>query len=90
MTATLKLAPVRKSITVEARLNKAFEVFTAGIGRWWPVAYSIGKSPIKDVVIERHSGERRSTCRRSRSDCCGTRGSMPIRRIAGCAFATFA
>lgn len=58
MTATLKLAPVRKSVTVEAPLDRAFEVFTAGIGRWWPVAYSIGKSPIKDVVIERQPGGR--------------------------------
>ena len=58
MTVTIKLAPVRKSITVEAPLERAFGVFTAGIGRWWPVQYSIGKSPIRNVVVEPHTGGR--------------------------------
>lgn len=58
MTATIKLAPVRKSITVEAPLGKAFEVFTARIGRWWPAQYSIGKSPLKNVVVEPRAGGR--------------------------------
>jgi uncharacterized protein YndB with AHSA1/START domain len=58
MTATIKLAPVRKSITVEAPLGKAFEVFTARLGRWWPTAYSIGKSPMKNAIIEPRTGGR--------------------------------
>ncbi len=58
MTATIKLAPVMKSMTVDAPLDKAFKVFTAGIGRWWPAAYSIGKSPTKDVIVEPRTGGR--------------------------------
>lgn len=58
MTATIKLAPVKKSITVDAPPEKAFQVFTAGIGRWWPSAYSIGKSPIRNVTIEPREGGR--------------------------------
>ena len=58
MTATIKLAPVSKSITVDAPLDKAFEVFTAGFGRWWPAFYSIGKSPLKSAVIEPRNGGR--------------------------------
>ncbi len=58
MTATIKLAPVMKSITVDAPIDKAFKIFTAGIGRWWPAAYSIGKSPIKNVIVEPRTGGR--------------------------------
>jgi hypothetical protein len=58
MTATTKLAPVRKSITVDATLDRAFEVFTAGLGRWWPTAYSIGKTPMKNAIMEPRTGGR--------------------------------
>lgn len=58
MTTTIKLAPVQKSITVDAPLDKAFAVFTAGFGRWWPAAYSIGKSSLKNAVMEPRDGGR--------------------------------
>jgi hypothetical protein len=29
--------PIRRQILVDAEPAVAFEVFTAGIGRWWPV-----------------------------------------------------
>jgi hypothetical protein len=32
------LAPVRKSVTVNVSQAKAFEVFTARFGDWWPLA----------------------------------------------------
>ena len=57
-TATIKLAPVRKSITLDAPQAKAFEVFTARLGSWWPTAYSIGTSPIKNAIIEPRAGGR--------------------------------
>ncbi len=50
--STITPAPVRKSIRVNAPVAKAFEVFTAGMSRWWPKGYSIGKSPMKDVILE--------------------------------------
>jgi uncharacterized protein YndB with AHSA1/START domain len=58
MTTAIKPTPVRKSTTVEAPLGKAFEVFTAGFGRWWPTGYSIGKSPMKQAVLEPGAGGR--------------------------------
>jgi len=35
-TKTITIAPVKKSIRVDAPQTRAFEVFTAGIDRWWP------------------------------------------------------
>ena len=51
-------APVRKSISVQAAPERAFTVFTAGMGRWWLRSHSINASPIADVVIEPHVGGR--------------------------------
>ncbi len=58
MTATIKPAPVRKSITVDAPAGKAFEVFTKRFGSWWPASYSIGKSALKSAIIEPRAGGR--------------------------------
>jgi len=51
-------APVRKSIRVKAAPARAFEVFTAGMGRWWPGTHSINGSPMKDAIIEPREGGR--------------------------------
>jgi uncharacterized protein YndB with AHSA1/START domain len=56
--ARIKPAPIVKSLVVKTDCEKAFSVFTAGIGRWWPAAFSIGSSPIKDVVMEQRAGGR--------------------------------
>lgn len=58
MNMMIKPAPVRKSVTVEAPIPRAFEVFTSGFGRWWPATHSIGKSPIRTAVIEPRAGGR--------------------------------
>jgi uncharacterized protein YndB with AHSA1/START domain len=60
MTATAKIspAPVRKTVTVEAPIKRAFEVFTKGLGTWWPTSHSIGSSPLKNAVIEPRAGGR--------------------------------
>ncbi|HEY6255079.1 MAG TPA: SRPBCC family protein [Xanthobacteraceae bacterium] len=59
MTQTLiRPAPVRKSITVKADTARAFEVFTARIGSWWPRSHCVASSPQKDVVIEPRAGGR--------------------------------
>ncbi|MDF2809974.1 MAG: hypothetical protein K0S56_1005 [Microvirga sp.] len=55
---TVTPAPVRKSIIVKAEAVRAFEVFTAGMGRWWPGSHSIGSSPMKAAVIEPRVGGR--------------------------------
>jgi uncharacterized protein YndB with AHSA1/START domain len=36
----------------------AFEVFTAGIGTWWPATHHIGTSPLKLPIIEPKVGGR--------------------------------
>jgi uncharacterized protein YndB with AHSA1/START domain len=58
MNRTVTIAPVRKSIRVNASQTHAFEVFTSGIGRWWPRKKSIGKPPMKAAVIEPRLGGR--------------------------------
>ncbi|MPZ57050.1 MAG: ATPase [Rhizobiales bacterium] len=52
MTKTISVAPVRKSVQVKATPERAFEIFTAGMERWWNKDYSINQSPIKDIVVE--------------------------------------
>jgi uncharacterized protein YndB with AHSA1/START domain len=56
MTATVTIAPVRKSIRVSASQAHAFDVFTSGLGRWCPLDHGIGKAPRKAVVMETHVG----------------------------------
>jgi uncharacterized protein YndB with AHSA1/START domain len=58
MTATVKIAPVIKSIRVNATPAHAFEVFTSGLGRWWPRDHGIGKTPMQAAVMETRLGGR--------------------------------
>ena len=51
-------APVRKSITVKARVERAFHVFTAEFDTWWPRSHHIGKSPMTKAIIEGAAGGR--------------------------------
>jgi uncharacterized protein YndB with AHSA1/START domain len=58
MTRMITIAPVRKSLRVKASRAHAFEVFTSGLGRWWPRNHSIGPAPVKTVVMETRLGGR--------------------------------
>jgi uncharacterized protein YndB with AHSA1/START domain len=58
MTKTIGIAPVRKEITVQVSQMRAFEVYTAGIDRWWPKSHHIGRAPLKQSVIEPRVGGR--------------------------------
>jgi uncharacterized protein YndB with AHSA1/START domain len=57
---TAYVEPVTKTIRVQATPARAFEVFTAGMGRWWMPSHSISptKIPIAEVVIEPRVGGR--------------------------------
>ena len=55
---TLTVAPVRKSVRVNAAAARAFEVFTQGLGRWWPPSHHIGTAPLKEAVMEPRVGGR--------------------------------
>jgi len=60
MSGTGTIASVRKSIRVPAPPARAFEIFTAGMSRWWIKTHSINptKSPIEDIVMEGKAGGR--------------------------------
>jgi uncharacterized protein YndB with AHSA1/START domain len=58
MNRTIQIAPVRKSVVVEATPDEAFEFFTAKIDRWWPRTHGIGATPLRESVIEPFVGGR--------------------------------
>jgi hypothetical protein len=58
MTDSNALAPIRKAIRVEVTPERAFAVFTGGIGRWWPASYSLLPKGRQALVIEPGAGGR--------------------------------
>lgn len=51
------LEPVRKSVSVSRSVNEAFDLFTAGLGRWWPLAsYSISQERARTCALEPRVG----------------------------------
>jgi uncharacterized protein YndB with AHSA1/START domain len=54
----IEIAPVRKSVVVDASPPQAFAVFTSGINRWWPKSHGIGATPVTESVIEPFVGGR--------------------------------
>lgn len=55
---TINVAPVRKSVRVNADAARAFEVFTAGLSRWWPRTHHIGGAPLQAAILEPRVGGR--------------------------------
>lgn len=43
---------IKKELTVEAPIEKAFRVFTAKMTTWWPKSHHIGASPLRECVVE--------------------------------------
>jgi uncharacterized protein YndB with AHSA1/START domain len=60
---------VKKTITVEASPERAFEVFTAGIDTWWPRTHHIGSSPMKKTIVEGRLGGRCYSEQEDGTDC---------------------
>ncbi len=52
------VAPVVKTIRVQADQRKAFEVFTGRVGRWWAESCSASGAMWEDVLIEPYAGGR--------------------------------
>ena len=58
MSIQIRPAPVRKSIFVSASVDHAFDVFTSGIGNWWPKSHKIGPAELDRPIIEPRAGGR--------------------------------
>ncbi|TIS54047.1 MAG: ATPase [Mesorhizobium sp.] len=56
MTATIKLAPVRKSITVDAPIERAFKVFTEDFGSFKPAEHNLLAVQVAETVFEPRVG----------------------------------
>ena len=59
--AQQRIAPaaIRKSVTVQAPIDRAFAVFASRMGEWWHKEHSIAKGTTQaDVVIEPREGGR--------------------------------
>jgi uncharacterized protein YndB with AHSA1/START domain len=56
---SVKIEPVRKQLKVSLPVEKAFELFTAGIGTWWPLAtHSVGEEQAETCFFEGWAGGR--------------------------------
>ena len=55
---TIPAITVRKSVTVNATREHAFQVFTTGFDSWWPRAHHIGKAEMLAAIIEPKTGGR--------------------------------
>jgi uncharacterized protein YndB with AHSA1/START domain len=49
-------ASVQTSITVEAPIERAFSLFTDGIGSWWPPEHHILEGELAEMVFEPYEG----------------------------------
>jgi uncharacterized protein YndB with AHSA1/START domain len=57
--STTAIPAVRKSVTVNAPVERAFDVFTDGIGTWWPLEqHSLGGENIERMIFEPRAGGR--------------------------------
>ena len=56
---TVKIEPVRKHVQVALPAEQAFELFTAGIGKWWPLLpHSVGGEEAESCFFEGWVGGR--------------------------------
>lgn len=55
----IEIEAIRKSVTVDASVERAFEIFTEGIATWWPLrTHSVGRERSETVVMEGRAGGR--------------------------------
>ena len=52
------IAPVRRSVFVQAPPERAFEVFTEGFAGWWPASHSVLEGGQEAAIIETAEGGR--------------------------------
>ena len=57
MSETATHATLTKTVHVQAPVGRAFELFTARLGEWWPLAtHSVGEETARDVAMECRRG----------------------------------
>jgi len=61
MTTQTTIEPIVRSVTVQCPVERAFEVYTVGIGRWWPlethsIAVGSGGKAVNAVIEPRAGG----------------------------------
>jgi uncharacterized protein YndB with AHSA1/START domain len=56
MTAHTTDTAVHASVVVDAPIDKAFTVYTAGIGTWWPAEHHILEGELGEMVFEPRAG----------------------------------
>ena len=49
---------VNREITVDAPVERAFEVFAEHFDTWWPRSHKIGGADLREAVLERKTGGR--------------------------------
>ena len=52
----MSVAPIVTSVAIKAAPQRAFELFTQEMGRWWPKG--IGKAPFVEIMLEPYKGGR--------------------------------
>jgi uncharacterized protein YndB with AHSA1/START domain len=52
------MTAIKKQLTVEAPIERAFSVFTAQINSWWPRMMKIGATAMVECVLEPRAGGR--------------------------------
>lgn len=52
----MSVAPIMRSLTVKAPPQRAFELFTSSMGKWWPKG--VAERPHVAIVLEPHAGGR--------------------------------
>ena len=58
MSTQIRPAPVRKNIFVDASQDHAFEIFTSGMGVWWPKSHKLSEAELDAQIIEPTEGGR--------------------------------
>src|SRR5271170_5151359 len=58
MANTVEEAVVRKTVRVQAPIERAFSVFVEQMETWWPATHHIGKTPFEAIFVEPRVGGR--------------------------------
>jgi uncharacterized protein YndB with AHSA1/START domain len=48
--------PLEASVTVDLPPERAFQLFTEGLGQWWPREFSWAQESVEEMGIEPHEG----------------------------------